>query len=50
MQLEEPQGSDTTEAATPYDLMGGEAGGFALVERCDDWMDQTLEYYGILDH
>lgn len=47
MQIDEPQGSETTEVATPYELMGGEAGVLALVDRFYDLMDETPEYYGI---
>ena len=47
MQINEPQGSGATEAAAPYELMGGEAGVFALVDRFYDLMDKTPEYYGI---
>ena len=47
MQIDEPKGSQTSEVAMPYDLIGGEAGVFALVDRFYDLMDQTPEYYGI---
>ncbi len=43
MQIDEPGG----QAATPYDLIGGEAKVFALVDRFYDLMDETPEYYAI---
>ena len=43
MQLDEPQQAGTT----PYDMLGGEAGVFALVDCFYDLMDEAPEYCGI---
>jgi hemoglobin len=42
MHISEPQ-----PRATPYDLMGGQAVVFALVDKFYDRMDEVPEYYGI---
>ena len=43
MQIDEPQAADTT----PYEMLGGEAVVFALVDCFYDLMDEAPEYYGI---
>jgi hemoglobin len=48
MQMDESKTeSGNPSAATPYDLIGGEAKVFALVDRFYDLMDETPEYYAI---
>ena len=43
MQIDEPQQAGTT----PYDMLGGEAGVFALVDCFYDLMDEAPEYFSI---
>ena len=43
MEIDEPQQA----GATPYELLGGEAVVFALVDAFYDLMDETPEYYGV---
>ena len=53
MQIDEPRNAlpsepdDPAAGATPYDLVGGEAKVFALIDRFYDLMDETPEYYAI---
>jgi len=45
---EQPQQEDAAELpVSPYEVLGGEAKVYALVDRFYDLMDETPEYYGI---